>query len=92
VLNLNGDGTYSQVYLSGLDHQENRGTWEYRDSFFTGTEIELVHAMIVETKNTSYGLISLQPYKRNHRLALARNAMADRYYEPIPVESQPRSK
>jgi hypothetical protein len=84
-LELRGDKTYTQVFLSPGRQFTNQGTWESRNEFLGGTVVELSGANLSEGEPPGapfrYGFVNMNVHKERSKLKLAIKEAADIYYE-----------
>lgn len=84
-LELKADGTYAQDFPSQSFHHV--GQWRIEKLFLDGSEIVLLNAVLSQsdaTHSPSLGELTLYTHKRFGKVILARNEVADWYYESIP--------
>ncbi|MFZ0860940.1 MAG: hypothetical protein WCA27_12160 [Candidatus Sulfotelmatobacter sp.] len=85
-LELKDDGTYVQDFTSKSPPLRHIGRWRMENLFLDGSEVVLVNAALSDndaTRPTSFGDVNLYTHERSGKVALARNEVADWYYEQI---------
>jgi hypothetical protein len=86
-LTLNEDKTYTQTFSSATRNFTNHGTWKTSNEFLGGTEIELSGAILTENdpfdSQLRHGFLNLQVHREKGKLRLARNEVADSYFDRI---------
>ena len=83
-LELKEDGTYAQDFPSTSFHHVGR--WRIENLFLDGSEIVLLNAVLSQsdaTQRPSLGELTLFTHERSGKVMLARNEVADWYYERI---------
>ena len=87
-LELKADGTYTQDTVSQTHSVHHTGQWHIRKHFFDGSEVILLDAAIISSATPSnqnpqvgFGELPMYAHERSGRVALARNEVADWYYE-----------
>jgi hypothetical protein len=87
-LELKADGTYAQDTVSQTRPDHRTGQWRIENHFFDGGEVVLIGAAIESLttpldKNPQprFGDLSMYAHERSGKVALARNEVADWYYE-----------
>jgi len=84
---LNPDKTYTQTFSSATRNFTNRGTWKTSNEFLGGTEIELTGFSLSEDaasdSQLSHGFLNLQVHREKGKLRLARNEVAESYYDRV---------
>ena len=83
-LELRKDGTFVQDFSSKSRPFHHTGQWRFDDVFLDGSEVVLLNAASSEgdeTRPLVFGEVTLYTHDRSAKLALARNEVADRYYE-----------
>ena len=89
-LELKADGTYTQDTISQTGPAHHTGQWHIKKHFFDGSEVILLDAAIMplatpsnENPRVGFGDLAMYAHERSGRVALARNEVADWYYERI---------
>jgi len=85
-LELKDDGTYVQDFTSKSQPFRHTGRWRLENLFLDGSEVVLVNAGLSDndaTRAPSFGDLNLYTHDRSGKVALARNEVADWYYERI---------
>ena len=87
-LELKPDGTYVQDTALESQHLHHVGQWRIVNHFFGGSEVLLINAAIIplitpQDKNPHvvFGDLPMYAHNRSGKVALARNEVADSYYE-----------
>jgi len=87
-LELKADGTYAQDTVSRSRLVHHSGRWHIQNHLFDGSEVILVDAAIVppvtplsENPQQGFGDLPMRAHERSGKVALARNEVADWYYE-----------
>jgi hypothetical protein len=83
-LELKGDGTYVQDFTSKSRPFHHEGHWHVENALLDGSEVILANAAVTEedeARPLAFGELSLYTHDRSGKLALARNEIADWYYE-----------
>lgn len=87
-LELQANGTYVQDIVSDSQRLHHTGQWRILSHFLDGSEVLLVNAAIVspatpvdKNPHLLFGDSTMHAHKRSGRVALARNEVADWYYE-----------
>ena len=88
-LELKVGGTYVQDTLSQSKSIHHTGQWHLNNHFLDGSEVVLVNAVITpvfstdeqEKRPRGVGELAMYVHNRSGRIALARNEVADWYYE-----------
>ena len=87
-LELQPNGTYVQDIVSNSEPIRHTGQWRILNHFLDGSEVLLTNAAVIspttpDDKNPHQGFGDLPMYahKRSGKVALARNEVADWYYE-----------
>jgi hypothetical protein len=84
---LNQDKTYTQTFSSATRNFTNHGKWETSNKLLGGTEIELTGFILSEDdpsdSRVKPGFLNLQIHRENGTLRLARNEVADSYYNRV---------
>jgi hypothetical protein len=87
-LELQANGTYVQDIISDLQPLHHTGRWRVLNHFLDGSQVLLINAAVIplcipEDKDCRLGFGDLPMYvhKRSGKIALARNEVADSYYE-----------
>jgi len=83
-LELRKDGTFVQDFSSKSRPFHHTGQWRFDDVFLDGSEVVLLNAASSEgdeTRPLAFGEVTLYTHDRSGKLALARNEVADWYYE-----------
>ena len=90
-LELKSDGTYIQDTVSESRPLRHTGQWRVVNNFFSGGEVLLIDAAIASDVGPegkalplSYGDLRLLAHNRSGEVALARNEVAEWYYERMP--------
>jgi hypothetical protein len=85
-LELRWDGTYLQDFTSESRSFHHTGEWQLENDFLDGSEVVLANAFVPEedeTRPSGFGELRLFTHDHSGKVALARNEVADWYYEPI---------
>jgi hypothetical protein len=85
-IELKADGTYLQDFISKSRSFHHTGTWHLENDFLDGSEIVLADAFVSEEDEThppGFAELSLRTHDHSGKVALARNEVADWYYEPV---------
>ena len=85
-LELKRDGIYVQEFTAAEASFRHTGKWAYDDPFVGGTDVVLVDAVVSEDQGTAPHKIGdriLNVHRRSGKLALAKNEVADWYYERV---------
>jgi len=85
-LELKDDRTYVQDFTSKSQPFHHAGRWRLENLFLDGSEVVLVNAALSDddaTRQPSFGDLNLYTHDRSGKVALARNEVADWYYERI---------
>jgi hypothetical protein len=83
-LELKADGTYTQDISSKSKSFHRGGNWHIENKFLDGTEVVLTNAAVVaEDSKPRFADLPLHVHDRSGKVALARNEVADWYYEPV---------
>jgi hypothetical protein len=85
-LELKTDGTYLQDFTSKSRSFHHTGQWHLENDFLDGSEVVLANAFVSEEDEThppGFGELSLLTHDHSGKVALARNEVADWYYEPV---------
>jgi len=86
-LTLNQDKTYTQTFSSATRDFTNHGRWKTSNELLGGTEIELAGFILSEDdpsdSQVKPGFLNLQVHRENGTLRLARNEVADSYYNRV---------
>jgi hypothetical protein len=105
-LELKMDGTYLQDFSSKSRPFHHEGHWHIETEFLDGSKVVLADAAVTEedeVRPLMFGELDLYAHNRSGRVALARNEVADWYYEradqghirqvilSLPTESEMRS-
>ena len=87
-LELQANGTYVQDIVSDSQRLHHTGQWRILNRFLDGSEVLLVNAAVVSPATPEdkkpyavFGDLEMYVHKRSGRVALARNEVADWYYE-----------
>ena len=83
-LELKPDGTYIQDFTSNSRPFHHTGRWHVENLFLDGSEVMLVDAAVSEEdepRPLAFGDLPLYTHERSGKVALARNEVADWYYE-----------
>ncbi len=87
-LELKADGTYAQDTVSQTRPVHRTGQWRIENHFFDGGEVVLIGVAIEslatpldENPQLRFGDLSMYAHERSGKVALARNEVADWYYE-----------
>jgi len=87
-LELKADGTYVQDTVSRTRPVHCIGQWHIQNHFFDGSEVILLDAAIIpeatpggENLQLRFGGFAMKAHERSGKVALARNEVADWYYE-----------
>jgi hypothetical protein len=87
-LELKADGTYAQDTASRTGPAHHTGQWHIQNHLFSGSEVILLDAAVMPPSTPSdknpqlgFGELSMFAHERSGRVALARNEVADWYYE-----------
>jgi hypothetical protein len=87
-LELKADGTYAQDTVSQTGPVHHTGHWHIQNHFFDGSEVILLDAAVMppatpldEKPQLGFGELPMYAHERSGRVALARNEVADWYYE-----------
>jgi hypothetical protein len=83
-LELKGDGTYVQDFTSKSRPFHHTGQWHVENDFLDGSEVVLANAAMSEddeARPLAFGELGLYTHDRTGKVALARNEVADWYYE-----------
>jgi hypothetical protein len=85
-LELKEDETYVQDFSSKSRPFHHTGQWRIENLFLDGSEVVLSNAALSEDDGThplAFGELRLYTHDRSGNVALARNEVADWYYERI---------
>jgi hypothetical protein len=85
-LEIRNDGTFVQDFSSKSRPFHRTGQWRFHDVFLDGSKVILLNAASSEgdeTRPLVLGEITLYTHDRSGKMALARNEVADWYYERI---------
>ena len=89
-LELKTDGTYVQDDISESQSLHHTGQWRIVNHFLDGSEVLLINAAITapatpEDKNPhlAFGDLQMYVHKRSGKVALARNEVAEWYYDRL---------
>jgi len=89
-LELKPDGAYAQDTISETQPLRHTGQWRIVNHFLDGSEVLLINADVTppatpEDKNTrlAFGDLPMYAHNRSGKVALARNEVAEWYYERI---------
>jgi len=89
-LELKTDGTYVQDDISGSHSLHHTGQWHIVNHFLDGSEVLLINAAITapatpEDRNPhlAFGDLQMYVHKRSGKVALARNEVAEWYYDRL---------
>jgi hypothetical protein len=86
-LELKGDGTYVQEFLSPQRTIQHTGKWEIEDAFLGGSDVNLVDAFVSENDTEGapqrIGFRTMNAHKRSGKIALALNEVADWYFDRV---------
>jgi hypothetical protein len=83
-LELKADGTYVQDFASKSRPFHNTGQWHIENDFLDGSEVVLANAAVSEedeARPPAFAELGLYTHDRSGKVALARNEVADWYYE-----------
>jgi hypothetical protein len=83
-LELKGNGTYVQDFTSKSRPFHHTGQWHLENDFLDGSEVILANAAMSEddeARPLAFGELGLYTHDRAGKVALARNEVADWYYE-----------
>jgi len=87
-LELQANGTYVQDIVSGSQLLHRTGRWRILNHFLDGSQVLLIDAAVAPTCTPGdkdcrlgFGDLPMYAHKRFGRVALARNEVADSYYE-----------
>jgi hypothetical protein len=87
-LDIKADGTYAQDTISQDHPVHHTGQWHIQNHFFDGSEVILLDAAIMPlatpldaTPRLGFGELSMYTHERSGKVELARNEVADWYYE-----------
>jgi hypothetical protein len=83
-LELKEDGTYVQDFSSKSRPFHHTGQWHIENDFLDGSEVILTNAAMSEqdeARPLTFGGLGLFAHDRSGKVALARNEVADWYYE-----------
>jgi len=83
-LELKDDGTYSQDFSFESRPFHQAGQWRISDRFLSGTDVMLTNAAVTEDdekRPLRFGDLTLNVHDHEGNLALARNEVADWYFE-----------
>jgi hypothetical protein len=87
-LELQPNGTYVQDMLSNSQPLHHTGRWRILNHFWDGSEVLLINAAVISLETPAdkrlhlgYGDLPMYAHKRSGKIALARNEVADLYYE-----------
>ena len=87
-LELKSDRTYAQDTVSQTRPVHRTGQWHIENHFFDGGEVVLIGAAIEsmatpldENPQLTFSDLSMYAHERSGKVALARNEVADWYYE-----------
>ncbi len=87
-LEIKVDGTYAQDTVSQTRPVHRTGQWHIQNHFFDGSEVILLDAAITElatpldgNPQLGFGGLPMYAHERSGKVALARNEVADWYYE-----------
>jgi len=87
-LEIKADGTYAQDTVSQTRPVHHTGQWQIQNHFFDGSEVILLDAAITdlatplgENPRLGFGELPMYAHDRSGKVALARNEVADWYYE-----------
>jgi hypothetical protein len=87
-LELQPNGTYVQDFPSASPPIHRSGHWRIRSHFLDGSEVLLINAAVSVPATPAdpaphlvFGDLSMYVHKRSGQVALARNEVADWYYE-----------
>jgi len=83
-LELKRDGTYVQDFTSKSRPFHHTGQWHIENDFLDGSEVILANAAVSEedeARPLAFGGLGLYTHDRSGKVALARNEVADWYYE-----------
>jgi hypothetical protein len=90
-LELKADGTYVQDTVSQTGPVHHTGQWLIQNHFFDGSQVILLDAAVMppatplhEKPQLGFGELPMYAHERSGRVALARNEVADWYYERTP--------
>ena len=89
-LELKPDGTYIQDAISEPQPLHHTGQWHIVNHFLDGSEVLLINAAIIppatpEDKDShlAFGDLPMYTHNRSGKVALARNEVAEWYYERL---------
>jgi len=85
-LELKGDGSYVQNFLSSTRPFQHTGKWHIDNHIFGGSDIVLSNANVGEedeTRGLDVGDCRLNVHDHAGKIALARNEVMDLYYERV---------
>jgi hypothetical protein len=85
-LELERDGTYLQDFTSKSRSFHHTGQWHLENDFLDGSEVILANAFVSEEDEAhppGFAELSLFTHDHSGKVALARNEVADWYYEPV---------
>jgi hypothetical protein len=87
-LEIKADGTYAQDTVSQTRSVHHTGQWHIQNHFFDGSEVILLDAAITElatpldeNPRLGFGELPMYAHDRSGKVALARNEVADWYFE-----------
>jgi hypothetical protein len=88
-LEVKADGTYAQDTVSQTGPVHHTGQWHIENDFLDGSELILLDAAVMEPPTPEdekpqlyFAGLTMHAHERSGRVALARNEVADWYYEP----------
>jgi hypothetical protein len=89
-LELKTDGTYVQDDISESQSLHHTGQWRIVNHFLDGSEVLLINAAITAPATTedkdphlAFGDLQMYVHKRSGKVALARNEVAEWYYDRL---------
>jgi hypothetical protein len=90
-LELKPDGTYEQDIVSESRQLHNTGQWRIVNHFFDGSQVLLFNAAVTppatpeeKDPHLTFGDLPMYVHKHSGKIALARNEVAEWYYERSP--------
>jgi hypothetical protein len=85
-LEIKADGIYVQDTISKSQPLHNTGKWHLENNFLDGSDVVLQDAAIVESignAGSHTGTVTMHVHDHSGKIALARNEVADWYYERV---------
>lgn len=87
-LEIRSDGSYFQDTVSDSQPLHHSGRWKIVSHFLDGSEVLLLNAVVTspmtpndKSPRVGFGDVSLNAHSRSGQIVLARNEVADWYYE-----------